>query len=45
MEELRRSSLIMLQKSVLICHKSELAFFVSFVYQDLFHEYHDSQGS
>ena len=36
MKELRRSSLIILQKSVLICRKAELAFSGSFFYQGFF---------
>ena len=36
MKELKRSSFIILRKSVLTCRKAELAFSVSFFYQDLF---------
>ena len=43
MKELRRSSLIMLRKSVLTCREAELAFFFSIWV--FFHQYHDPQDT
>ena len=45
MKELRRSSLIVLRKSALTCHKAELAGFVFSSIWVFFNECHDSQDS